>query len=724
MKRSGYVFRLFLVGLVISILPGIASFTRVQASSHPPSHQGGSRNASSAGSNTLTIQVIPPLAGVEFALNGEVFESDNEGLARITAPGPGTYEIEYLSTDHASANFRAEFQRWERDIFSTTRTISLPRTSLIAAGFEVTYPIDLEFVDLSGNSVDAKRIDSITMKSSNGVTYAFEQGEPIWLKKNRIVQRLDGLDDVDLTYSIQNIQVDGSNVVNQGQQRFEVVPGKPWQIELLLFTATFLAKEAVFGYPLGEGVEIQYPDGRTMQYSFRPGGELKVDGLARGTYLVQVVGASGFSMATPMVLSRNQEVELQVFSYLTVTLAILTPIIGALAILMLGRLRYRWIQRRDASLLLWLLIPVLFFLPTHRAHAQGTAAPADGPIPVFAYYYIWYQEGSWERAKTDYPLLGRYTSDDEAVMLQHIQWAKQAGIDGFIVSWRSTDELNPRLEKLIELSEKEDFKLMVIYQGLSYERRPRPIHQVMADFDYFITNYASSTAFDVFDKPVIMWNGTWEYSLKDIETLTSTRRQHLRILATQKNVEDYLLLAKLFDGDAYYWSSVNPYTNPNYHEKLDEMGQAVHDQGGIWIPSAAVGFDARMVGGRRVIPRSDGMTLQILLETAFDSSPDAIGVISWNEFSENTHIEPSEKHGTQYLDVLTDFLNSPPPPVPPLYDSNEPDPIAYEPPAPEASTTGNIFLSLGSGRISSLLFLVMLIGTSFILIVTRRTKRQ
>jgi hypothetical protein len=97
-------------------------------------------------------------------------------------------------------------------------------------------------------------------------------------------------------------------------------------------------------------------------------------------------------------------------------------------------------------------------------------------------------------------------------MLRHIQWAKQSGIDGFIVSWRSTDKLNPRLEKLIELSEKEDFKLMVIYQGLTYERNPRPINQVMSDFDYFIKNFANSEAFNVFNKPVIIWNGTWNYS--------------------------------------------------------------------------------------------------------------------------------------------------------------------------------------------------------------------
>jgi hypothetical protein len=43
------------------------------------------------------------------------------------------------------------------------------------------------------------------------------------------------------------------------------------------------------------------------------------------------------------------------------------------------------------------------------------------------------------------------------------------------------------------------------------------------------------------------------------------------------------------------------------------------------------------------------------MNTALQSSPDAIGLISWNEFSENSHIEPSENYGHQYVDVLANI---------------------------------------------------------------------
>jgi hypothetical protein len=42
------------------------------------------------------------------------------------------------------------------------------------------------------------------------------------------------------------------------------------------------------------------------------------------------------------------------------------------------------------------------------------------------------------------------------------------------------------------------------------------------------------------------------------------------------------------------------------------------------------------------------------LDTALQSLPDAIGLISWNEFSENSHIEPSQDHGNLYLKLLSE----------------------------------------------------------------------
>jgi hypothetical protein len=280
---------------------------------------------------------------------------------------------------------------------------------------------------------------------------------------------------------------------------------------------------------------------------------------------------------------------------------------------------------------------------------------ADRP-PVLAYYYIWYDQRSWNRAKTDYPLLGRYSSDEAKIMRQHIRWAKEAGISGFIVSWKNTDVLRPRLEQLVEVARSEDFKLAIIYQGLDFERNPQPIDRIASDLDFFIESFGDDPVFRIYERPLVIWSGTWKFSHEEIATVTGSRRDQLLLLASEKSVEGYEQIAELVDGDAYYWSSVDPSIDKAHRQKLEEMGAAIHQMGGLWIAPAAPGFDARLVGGTRVVPRNGGETLRQQFDAALSSAPDAVGLISWNEFSENSQIEPSCVFGSSALEVVASIL--------------------------------------------------------------------
>jgi glycosyl hydrolase family 99 len=295
----------------------------------------------------------------------------------------------------------------------------------------------------------------------------------------------------------------------------------------------------------------------------------------------------------------------------------------------------------------------------------ATAATATEPIPVFAYYYIWFNASSWNRAKTDYPAIGRYSSDEASVMRSHVEWAKAAGITGFIVSWKSTPTLNRRLETLVRIADDVGFDLAVIYQGLDFYRRPLPVSTVRSDLRFFASRFGDDPAFSTtFGRPLVIWSGTWEFSPGQVASVTDVVGDRLQVLASERTAEDYQRVASSVAGDAYYWSSVNPSTYPGYPQKLAEMGRAVHDHGGLWIAPAAPGFDARLVGGTTVVPRNGGSTLRTELSAAFRSNPDAVGLISWNEFSENSQIEPSVRFGSTYLNVLADVLEAPPTSIP------------------------------------------------------------
>jgi hypothetical protein len=288
--------------------------------------------------------------------------------------------------------------------------------------------------------------------------------------------------------------------------------------------------------------------------------------------------------------------------------------------------------------------------------AVTTDAPAaDDPTDLYAYYYIWFNVSSWNRAKIDYPLLGRYSSDETSIMRSHIRMAKRAGINGFIVSWKSTATLDERLARLARVARSERFKLSLIYQGLDFERRPLPVAKISSDLRGFARRYGTSPVFRRGQKPMVIWSGTWKFSPADIERVSNSVRDRMLLLGTERNAEDYLAKAAALDGNAYYWSSVNPDTYPDHPGKLRALGLAVHDKGGLWIAPAAPGFDARKVGGTTVVPRRDGETLRRQLDAAQQSDPDAIGLISWNEFSENTQVEPSRMYKTKALEVLADI---------------------------------------------------------------------
>jgi hypothetical protein len=367
---------------------------------------------------------------------------------------------------------------------------------------------------------------------------------------------------------------------------------------------------------------------------------------------------------------------------------------------------------------LWLILVVAgLALPACSPARSETSAAVSNPIPVLAYYYIWFDTQSWERAKTDYPLLGRYSSSSVDVMRQHIQWAKEAGITGFIVSWKSTDKLNERLEKLIQVANEENFKLAIIYQGLDFERNPLPAEQVDADLSYFIEHYSEEQAFYLYDKPLVIWSGTWKFTREQVENVVVGKREHVLILASERNVDGYMRLADLVDGDAYYWSSVNPDTFPGYPDKLTAMSEAIHANGGLWIAPAAPGFDARLIGGTTVVDRKNGETLQVQFSTAMQSSPDAIGLISWNEYSENSHIEPSENYRDRYLKVLSRIQDAPAPVVK-NFDSSEPGNTV----APGDTSGSNPMLrALGSDRLLAFGVVGLLVLISLFALIRRKT---
>ena len=112
--------------------------------------------------------------------------------------------------------------------------------------------------------------------------------------------------------------------------------------------SSFRTRDLLFGQPVGQAVSLKYPDGRQVRVPLDAEGKATTDLLARGTYAVGV-DAPGLSFQRPLVLSRNQYVDLPHVSTLDISVAA-----GALAALTVGlylfRIRGRSVRLRTTRL--------------------------------------------------------------------------------------------------------------------------------------------------------------------------------------------------------------------------------------------------------------------------------------------------------------------------------------------------------------------------------------
>jgi len=619
--------------------------------------------------SVLVVHTVPPTPGARISAEGVIAVADEHGVAVLPV----------RNWDLINRRFHVLDTR-----VSKTRKVVLDRmlgTPYAARGGRPFYIglrserlVSWSFTDRGGQEIPKERISLMELRSNTG-ELASLTGEdllrPRWLASGRTQQTPKGLANKDLYWSISRVVVDGAEVVNRGQQVFYPEEGQDWQISLLFYRVTIDGRDLLFGGTAGSGVELVQPDGSVVKQSFDDHGVALFPSLPRGSYQVRVIGA-GASYTRPLSISRDQEVSIEVISPLDVGVVLAAGVLVAVSLVVVGRRRQisallarvpRWGAATTVLVVFVVLLGMAAVGTPAPASAAGSPAVAgavvaaerdEAHVPAYAYFYIWYQPTTWLRAKSDYPLLGHYSSDDAVVMRAQVRMALAAGLDGFIVSWKHTDTLDRRLELLVRIAREEGLRLALVYQGLDHERNHLPVGTVTRDLRWFAGRYAANPVFGQFGAPVVALTGTDAFTLPDLGRIAAAAHG-LRLVGTAKDPAAYTRIAGVVAGDAYYWSSAHP--GPGwYTDKLAAMGDVVHADGGLWLAPAAPGFDARLVGGEQVIPRADGETLRAAVAAAEASRPDVLSVISWNEYSENSQIEPSEVNGTVSLETLADLL--------------------------------------------------------------------
>lgn len=319
---------------------------------------------------------------------------------------------------------------------------------------------------------------------------------------------------------------------------------------------------------------------------------------------------------------------------------------------------------------------------------------------IGASYYLYYRTNlsNWHDGHLRMPLLGEYRSDDSQIMRTHLEWAQEFGVDVFYVSWVGYDRdpdviyFDRNLQQLMNhaaLFETER-QVAILFEsadrfnrepdGTIHFDRPDNVERLLTDFEYLAEQYFEHPQFLRVDgRPVVYLYETLAFR-GDVAGTFQQLRQHLNAHAglelflissdahpladpeDQRNAQQ----ARQFDGISLWAAGYmvsGDYGGPyeDYLRRGNERWANFSQQNNReFMPSVIPGFDQRWVswGNHTSVPleRSpERFRERLEIVKPFLTGRRLLRIDTWNDFFENTVIEPTQEEGFAYLEELRQF---------------------------------------------------------------------
>src|SRR5512138_3350956 len=244
--------------------------------------------------------------------------------------------------------------------------------------------------------------------------------------------------------------------------------------------------------------------------------------------------------------------------------------------------------------------------------------PAASDKPVYAYYYLWWSDQHWEdKLGPNYPykasplplpartdangcsavskykgneLLDVPTSlisqDDPGAIEEDIRIAKQAGLAGFWLNWSgdgTTSQTRTSVTYTRRLSEA--FAASVRVGGfrnwVSYKVASTPsTTAIINDLNFLYKEFQNEAGWERIDgKPVVTFTGSRKYSDADVLKISNAVRDRIFLVGDETRSTLTSTRIAMFDAITYYWSSQDPWGNPQSFTQIKDMGDKVHAAG-------------------------------------------------------------------------------------------------------------------------------------------------
>jgi hypothetical protein len=341
----------------------------------------------------------------------------------------------------------------------------------------------------------------------------------------------------------------------------------------------------------------------------------------------------------------------------------------------------------------------------------STPVSRSGHAPIYAIYYMWWDRRHWlSRLGRNYPsssipsplpasldasgcgTINRFDGNVETdisqglaydqansqTIIDDVETAAAAGLNGFLVNWIGTGEVNQtqsssnyniRLAAMFAAVHRinatgKHFSLILNYQSSA---KMLPLSQFTNDFQYFLANYQHDPALDhtYSAKPEVVMAGTWKYNDSDVAAISAQFRSHFYLIGDEKPASWDKARADNLDGTSYYWSSQNPERNQSSFATLKAFAATVRSSRNpdgsakTWLAPFTPGYNATLLYHTPTcVPRNNGQTMHALFTGNSASAPDGWTFISWNEISEGSYVVPLTRYGTTYIHVLATITGS------------------------------------------------------------------
>jgi hypothetical protein len=292
-------------------------------------------------------------------------------------------------------------------------------------------------------------------------------------------------------------------------------------------------------------------------------------------------------------------------------------------------------------------------------------ATAQTGQQVWAFYMGFWTPDGWvasENVLTDTPL-EYYNTANPGTAARQIEQAKGAGIDAFIVGWFGANDLQTTnaLDTLLAQASQRGFKI-----GAALDLFPSTVSRdkqsIINSLNWLISNRTNHAGYLRFDgKPVIYFafqentgfgSGTWREIREAVDPNYNT-------IWVAEGLNGCCLHGGVFDGMyAFNLAWGDPATTATRQFEL------MRNRGGYFYTATVhPGWDESRVAARDNRPnptatrdRENGGFLTRSWNGAISSGAGIILIVSWNEYMEGSHIEPSTTYGTQALDTLRPLI--------------------------------------------------------------------